>query len=83
MNVRLTIEQLVLDGFPPVDRDRIAGAVEAELARLLAEHGMPAGFANGGSLWRVDGGTFEMTSHSRPDSVGVEIARRIYGGMTS
>lgn len=80
--MRVHIDELVLDGFPPLDRYRLAGAVEVELARLLAEHGLPEGLTNGGSLRRVDGGAFEMTPHSRPDSIGVQIARRIYGGMT-
>jgi hypothetical protein len=35
MNIQLHIEELLLDGFDPRDRHRIADALERELARLF------------------------------------------------
>ena len=40
-NIELHIEELVLNGFGPVDRYRIGVAVEVELARLFAEQSVP------------------------------------------
>ena len=56
-NVELHIEELVLHGFEPGDRDQIAQAVERELARLLlAEGGLPPSVAQNGGLFHLDGG---------------------------
>ena len=82
MNVRLHIDELVLDGFPPVDRYRIAAAVEAELARLLADQGVPSGLEKGGTIDRLDAGSFGLASDARPDRIGVQVAQAVYGGLT-
>jgi len=80
-NVRLRIEELVLDGFPPGDRYSIAAAVEAELARLLAEQGAPPGLANGGTVSALDGGSFDVAPDARPDRIGAQVAQAVYGGL--
>ncbi|MGD8752520.1 MAG: hypothetical protein PVG14_13915, partial [Anaerolineales bacterium] len=46
-SVELNIEALLLHGFSPHERFRIAQAVERELARLLAEGGLPAAWSQG------------------------------------
>ena len=38
--IEAQIEELVLHGFPPSERYRIADAMQAELARLLTEQGL-------------------------------------------
>jgi len=81
-NVRLRIDELVLEGFPPGDRHRIAAAVEAELARLFAERGVPAGLRESTALPQVDGGAFELAPALRPEQVGAQVAAAIYGGLT-
>ena len=82
MNVRLHIDKLVLNGFPPVNCYRIAAAMEAELARLLTEQGVPPGLANGGAISRLDGGSFDVMPDARPDRIGVQVAQAVYGGLT-
>ncbi len=79
-NIELHIEELVLHGFAPGDRYRIAEAVEAELTRLFAEQGTPQPLSNGGEIERMDGGTFEMTHSSKPEVIGAQVARAVYGG---
>jgi len=81
MNVRLHIEELVLEGFPPGDRYRIAAAVEAELARLFAEQEIPPGLAGGGTMPMLDGGSFDVAPHARPDHTGAQVAQAVYGGL--
>jgi hypothetical protein len=80
MTIHLHIDELVLDGFPSVDRFRIAAAVETELARLLAEQGAPPSLRTG-AVDRLDGGSFNVARPSRPEAIGVQVAQAIYGGL--
>jgi hypothetical protein len=80
-HVRLRIEELVLEGFPAGDRYRIAAAVEAELARLFAEQGIPVGLSAGGAMSVVDGGSFDLTPGARPERIGAQVAQAVYGGL--
>lgn len=79
--IDLHIEELVLDGFPPGDRHRIGAALEKELARLLAERGLSAGWENGGEAGRLNGGKFEARPGARPERVGAQIAQSVFRGM--
>jgi len=81
MNLELEIEELVLDGFPGADRDRIARAVHVELERLFAEGGVPASLEAGGDVARLDGGSFEAKSGSSSEEIGAQVARSLYGGL--
>jgi len=81
MNIRLHIDDLVLEGFPPGDRYRIAAAVEAGLASHFAEHGVPPGLVTGGTIPSLDGGAFNIASGARPEAIGAEVAKSLYGGL--
>lgn len=80
-NIELYIEELVLEGFEQVDRGRIAEAVERELTHLFTERGIPPSLAGGGEIDRLDGGTFQAASGSRPEVIGAQVARAVYGGL--
>lgn len=80
-SVQLSIENLVLHGFPAGDRYRIGEAVEHELSRLLRENGIPGTMAEGGALDRIDAGEFQIGGGMRPAEIGARIARAIYGGL--
>jgi hypothetical protein len=80
-DVELYIEELVLHGFAPGDRYRIAEAVEGELARLLVERGVPLPLAQKGELVQVDGGSFDVAPCSSAEAVGGQVARMLYGGL--
>lgn len=81
MNLELEIEELVLDGFPAAQKDRIARAVHRELERLFAERGVPPSLEAGGNVATIDGGSFEFAQNSSPEAVGAQVARGLYGGM--
>jgi len=81
VNLELEIEELVLDGFPAADRDRIARAVHGELERLFAEGGVPPSLEAGGNVAKIDGGSFEAAPNASPEAVGAQVARGLYGGM--
>lgn len=80
-NLELHIEQLVLHGFPPGDRHRIAQAVELELTRLFSEQGVPPSLSLGGDRDRLEAGTFNMAPHSRAQLIGNNIAQSMYSGF--
>lgn len=81
MNVKLHIEELILHGFAPQDRYRIAQAVESELARLLAENEPPRSLSKSVEIPSLDVGTFEVVMDSTPNSIGVQIAQSLHRGL--
>jgi hypothetical protein len=76
--VRLHIDELMLEGFEPGDRHRIAAAVEVELGRLFADEGVPPGLASGRAMPRVDAGSFDALQGARPQEIGAQVARAVY-----
>ncbi len=79
--VDLRIEELVLDGFAPADRYRIAEAVESELARLFAEQGVPPSLLAGQAPALRDGASFEAARGAPAEQIGAQVARAIYKGL--
>jgi len=80
-NVKLHIEELVLHGFPPGDRYRIAEEVQLELERLFAEGGVSRRLAMDGEAAAVDAGAFELRRGARTDAIGAPIAQAVYRGI--
>lgn len=81
MNLELNIEELVLDGFPGIDRDRIARALHTELERLFTEEGVPASLQARGNVAQLDGGSYKAEKGASAEQVGAQVARAVYGGM--
>jgi hypothetical protein len=81
MRVKVKIEELALEGLPAADRHRIGGAVKSELARLLAERGLPSWLAGGERIPKLDGGRFETRQGERPEVVGRHVAGAVYKGF--
>lgn len=86
MNVTIEIDELVLHGFAAGDRYRIGEAVQAELARLIAERGLPeAANPNGPGVEvaRLDGGAFAVPPGAPAAAVAAGIAAAVYRSMTA
>jgi hypothetical protein len=81
-NVELHIEELLLRGFAPGDRYRIGEAVERELTRLIDEQGVPPSLARGSEIERLNGGAFKVASGSKPEAIGAQVARAVFGGLS-
>lgn len=85
-NIHLHIEELVLHNFAPRDRYAIADAVQQELTRLFANQPLQAEIA--AALVRhstnnhLDAGAFHVEQHSRPNTLGNQIAQAVHGGLT-
>lgn len=80
-HLELHIEELILQGFPGCDRDRMGAVITQELTRLFTEQGIPRSFLDTGQSVRLPGGSFEVTTGSRVEVAGAEIAQQIYGGF--
>ncbi len=81
-SIKLQVDELVLHGFAPGDRQRISAAVERELERLLSERGLPANLQQGGDRPVLNGGSFAVRPNARPEAIGAQVARAIYGGFS-
>jgi hypothetical protein len=79
--IEVQINELVLHGFSPADRLRISAALERELARLLAERGLPQGLAGGEQVEAIDAGSFVREPLATPVSIGGQVAQAVYGGL--
>ncbi len=80
-SVKIHIEELVLQGFAPGDRHRIAAAVEQELVRLMSEGGLPRLQGNPLTLGRIKGGAFKVTAGAKPQAAGTEIAQAVFRSL--
>jgi hypothetical protein len=83
MSIRLHIEHLLLDGLP-VSRSQgaqVKAAVEAELGRLLSEHGVAREFQSGAALPNVRAGAMHAPRGATPGMLGTQIARSIFAGV--
>jgi hypothetical protein len=78
-NVELHIEELVLHGFSPHDRWRIADAVQSELARSIAEHGIDANGAM--TIPQLNAGTIQVAAPMRAHTIGAQVGRALHGAL--
>jgi len=85
MNIDLHIERLVLDDLIIARHQtpQIRAAIEAELTRLLGEHGLAANLQSGGAMPSVSADDIRLTSASNPGQIGQQIAQSVYGGIGS
>jgi hypothetical protein len=75
-DIQLHIEELMLHGFAPGDRHRIANALQHELARLFAEQGTAVTLA--GEVARLDAGAFQMAENASARAIGSQIALAVH-----
>ena len=81
-SVELHIGELVLDGFPAIDRAHLGALVQRELTRLFAEGGVPPALTQGREIPRIDGGSLPLTSGLSTQAIGTEIAAAVYRGLS-
>ena len=93
MNIQLHIEELLLDGFDPRDRRRIADALERELARLfrvsdLKQFSGQGAVVSGQSMVSrsrpqesLDGGTVALPIGAPARSTGTQIAGAVHRAL--
>ena len=82
-DIHLHIERLILDGLP-IEHGQgplVRAAVEAELARLLAEDGLASQLQSGGALPGLKASAIQLTPGGSPAQLGQQIAQSVYGGL--
>lgn len=82
MSLVVHVGTLILYGFAPGDRSRIAAGLASELERLIVAHGLPRGLLAEDMAATLDAGTFRAPQGTRPELIGAIIARRIYDAPT-
>lgn len=80
MNIELSIDNIILHGVS-ADRDMVTSAVERELARLLAERGLPSGLGEGDATLGVSPPVVRVPAGLRPDAIGARVAEAIYASV--
>ena len=77
LNIELHIEELILRGFAPATRYRIVEALQAELARLLEEQGVPRQWLDARNIEFLDL-SFNVKAPHKPESVGAQVAQSLH-----
>jgi len=83
MNVHIDIERIVLDGLPlaPGEEARFRAALELELARRVAAHGLGAEALRGGALASLPPQPMSFPSGSTPAQLGRGVAAAIHQSL--
>ena len=79
MSIKVHIGELILHGFAPGDRSRIAAGLASELERLIVAHGLPIRLLAENAAATVDAGAFRVPQGARPELIGAMIAWSVYG----
>jgi len=75
------VDELVLHGVRPGDRNRVAEAMSSELARLLSDRGAPALLESPSSVDMLRAGAVRLQGGGSPRTLGHGIARSLYNAM--
>jgi hypothetical protein len=82
-NIHVYIDRLILDGLPidRADAPQLQMAIEVELGRLLADHGLSTHLQAGGALPSVRANGIQMEAGNNPAGIATQIAESIYSGI--
>ncbi|MCB0806149.1 MAG: hypothetical protein KDC05_10155 [Bacteroidales bacterium] len=80
-SIEINIDELILEGFPYIDRDKIGNSIRNELAKMISEKGMPNAYLDSQQISTVNGGSFFISKGSTPNSIGKQIAKSIFEGF--
>jgi hypothetical protein len=76
--IELHIDELVLRGFPPSDRFKIAEALRSELTRLLSEHSRQNTLPRSLTIDRIQTVSFNALNNAKPAAIGMQVAQSVY-----
>ncbi len=83
MRIELRIDRLVLEGLPlsAAQGALVQRAIEAELARLLAEGGLAQSWDKGAALPAVQAAGITLSPGGSPAQMGAQIAQSVYSSL--
>jgi hypothetical protein len=76
--IELHIDELVLHGFAPADRFRIAEALKSELTRLFTEHSRHTTLPLSLAVTQINAGSFKLANGVKPAAIGVQVAQFVH-----
>jgi len=79
--ITLHIDQLTLHGFDRIDRHQLGAAVQRELSRLIRDQGLPSSLNQTQTIGNINAGEFKTGQSTGANSVGTQVAQKIYRGM--
>lgn len=77
--IEIHIDELVLHGFSRTDAPEIGDAVRREISRLIELRGLSPGLVD---IDHINAGEFFPAPGARPGSVGSQLGRSVYNGLT-
>ena len=80
-SIELEIGELILHGLGPLDRHRLQDALQQKLEQLLHERGLSPAVAAGGEVARLDAGAIQVAPGSTAETVGLQVAQVLHGGL--
>lgn len=81
--VEIRIEELVLQGFAPGHGQAVGESIRIELARLLAEQGVPPGLLRGRpGAGPLDAGKVVLPPSANESTIGIHLARALHAELT-
>lgn len=75
----IVIESLVLEGFAPADRERIAEGLERELVQTFSAR--PPRFDASAEIAQLTPAPVQLRANASPQTVGADIGRAVLGGL--
>ncbi|MCI0539362.1 MAG: hypothetical protein L0Z50_29490 [Verrucomicrobiales bacterium] len=81
-SIELHIEELVLHGFAPRDRYRIAEALQRELVLRLAQENALQRLARDGAFQSLDAGAVHINAGARPETMGARMGEAIHAVLS-
>ena len=83
MATELHIEHLVVEGFDGLAPDELRAALEGELARLLAERGVPEALRASGERPALAVAPLSLRPGATAHEVGCAVGRQLFEGLGS
>jgi hypothetical protein len=83
MKMNVHIERLILEGLPVSNWQgpQVRSAIQKELARLLATHGLSDELRGGIAVPRVPAGAMQLGPENQPAKLGHSIAQAVHEGI--
>ena len=83
MNIHVHIDRIILDGIATTADQTgvVESAVNDELVRLLAVHGISAAIVQAGNVPSLQGGPLQVRPDTPPAALGVGIGHAIHRGL--
>ena len=83
MKMTVHIDRLILDGLPASSAQgpQIGAAIQGELVRLLAAHGLADELRAGIAVPRIRAGVIQLGAENQPANLGNSIAQAVHEGI--